>query len=550
MKIKDNLKIILLAVLLLLTIIIIPKNKKQNLQTTYISSNKNEVTLYSLNYEEKEKIIRGTQIKTNNEIITNNEKKYIKIIYNDNEYLIESEYIGEEIIKEKEIYVRTPLVLYENNEDSKIKDYIKKGEKLDIIGYDYIKKDGSVNMYNVTYNETSGYVYAKYVEQNKENAIKYYDNGYYETHKNRGNTLGGGSADTLDYYPYEKPTFKENPMPEEIRSLYINKEALKNIEPYIELAKKSNINAFVVDIKDNEAPAYKSEVMKELSITNYNNASMTIEEYQKQIKKIKENNFYVIGRITTFKDNYYATDNKTSAIYDSRTNSPYLHNGSYWPSAYSRDVWYFNIELAKEAVKQMGFNEIQFDYVRFPDRTNSVESFLDYKNKYNETKAEAIQRFVMYACDELHKLNVYVSIDVFAEAAHAYVTSYGQYFPAISNIADVISAMPYPDHFNKNQYGFQQPVWTTPYELLKHWGENYVNKRQEETTTKAIVRTWIQTYDTIREPFIIYDKEKISEQIKGLYDAKLTGGYMTWNSGSSLAKYESVSEAFKKNYKE
>lgn len=550
MKIKDNLKIILLAVLLLLTIIIIPKNKKQNLQTTYISSNKNEVTLYSLNYEEKEKIIRGTQIKTNNEIITNNEKKYIKIIYNDNEYLIESEYIGEEIIKEKEIYVRTPLVLYENNEDSKIKDYIKKGEKLDIIGYDYIKKDGSVNMYNVTYNETSGYVYAKYVEQNKENAIKYYDNGYYETHKNRGNTLGGGSADTLDYYPYEKPTFKENTMPEEIRSLYINKEALKNIEPYIELAKKSNINAFVVDIKDNEAPAYKSEVMKELSITNYNNASMTIEEYQKQIKKIKENNFYVIGRITTFKDNYYATDNKTSAIYDSRTNSPYLHNGSYWPSAYSRDVWYFNIELAKEAVKQMGFNEIQFDYVRFPDRTNSVESFLDYKNKYNETKAEAIQRFVMYACDELHKLNVYVSIDVFAEAAHAYVTSYGQYFPAISNIADVISAMPYPDHFNKNQYGFQQPVWTTPYELLKHWGENYVNKRQEETTTKAIVRTWIQTYDTIREPFIIYDKEKISEQIKGLYDAKLTGGYMTWNSGSSLAKYESVSEAFKKNYKE
>ena len=268
------------------------------------------------------------------------------------------------------------------------------------------------------------------------------------------------------------------------------------------------------------------------------------------IKKIKDNDFYVIGRITVFKDDYYAEDNNNETIFDTRTNTPYLHNGSYWPSAYSRNVWYFNVELAKEAIKEMGFNEIQFDYVRFPDRTSSVEEFLDYKNKYNETKAQAIQRFIMYACDEIHKLKAYVSIDVFAESAHSYVTSYGQYFPAISNIADVVSAMPYPDHFNKYQYGFTNPVWTTPYELLKYWGENYVQNRQKETTTPAKIRTWIQAYDTIKEPYIKYDSEKISEQIKGLYDAKLDNGFITWNSGSSLLKYNEIKEALSKNYKE
>ena len=170
------------------------------------------------------------------------------------------------------------------------------------------------------------------------------------------------------------------------------------------------------------------------------------------------------------------------------------------------------------------------------------------KNKYNEEKAQAIQGFLMYACDEIHKLGAYVSADVFDESAHNYVTGYGQYWGAISNIVDVISAMPYPDHFNAYEYGFKQVVWTVPYELLKFWGTNYVVKRQSEIPTPAIVRTWIQTYDTIRPPYIVYDASKISEQIKGLYDAGLTGGYMTWNAGSSLEKYRLVAPAFKGDY--
>lgn len=539
----------ILTILLILTFLTAcTKKQEKPIKENYLSSNTIQVKLYDMNYTEKKELPRGTKVQELEKVQNENET-YIKIKYEDQEYLVKEENLNEDIVQEKEIYVRTPSILYEN-EDGKILSQLKKGDKLEITGYDKLDVTGKVNMYKVKQDGIEGYVYEKYLNQNEQEALKNYDNGYYETHLSRNDTLGGGDAASLDYYPYEKPVFKDNPMPEEVNALYINAQSVKNIDEYIEIAKQTKINAFVVDIKDNTSPAYKSEVMKKLSPTNYENAILEIDEYKAAIKKIKDNNFYAIGRITTFKDDYYAIDNPTDTIYDKRSNEPFNHNDSYWPSAYSRNVWYFNVELAKEAVNTMGFNEIQFDYVRFPDRTSYLEQYLDYKNQYNETKAQALQQFVMYACDELHKLDVYVSIDVFAESAHQYVTAYGQYFPAISNIADVISPMPYPDHFNEHQYGIENVVWTVPYELIYIWANNYVNERQQETTTPAIVRTWIQTYDTIREPYITYDNTKVSDQIKGLYDAGIKTGYITWNSGSSIYKYKTLMEAFNRDYKE
>lgn len=539
----------ILTILLILTFLTAcTKKQEKPIKENYLSSNTIQVKLYDMNYTEIKELPRGTKVQELEKVQNENET-YIKIKYEDQEYLVKEENLNEDIVQEKEIYVRTPSILYEN-EDGKILSQLKKGDKLEITGYDKLDVTGKVNMYKVKHDGIEGYVYEKYLNQNEQEALKNYDNGYYEIHLSRNDTLGGGDAASLDYYPYEKPIFKDNPMPEEVNALYINAQSVKNIDEYIEIAKQTKINAFVVDIKDNTSPAYKSEVMKKLSPTNYSNAILETDEYKSAIKKIKDNNFYAIGRITTFKDDYYAIDNPTDTIYDKRSNEPFNHNDSYWPSAYSRNVWYFNVELAKEAVNTMGFNEIQFDYVRFPDRTSYLEQYLDYKNQYNETKAQALQQFVMYACDELHKLDVYVSIDVFAESAHQYVTAYGQYFPAISNIADVISPMPYPDHFNEHQYGIENVVWTVPYELIYIWANNYVNERQQETTTPAIVRTWIQTYDTIREPYITYDNTKVSDQIKGLYDAGIKTGYITWNSGSSIYKYKTLIEAFNRDYKE
>ena len=520
----------------------------------YIASDTLQVSLYDMNYNEIDKINRGVKVTILKDKIINNDQEYYKINYQNVDYYVLANNLTKEekdVVLEKEMYVRTSLTLYENLDSIKIKGLIKKGSKIEILDYDFLNEDGSVNMYKVKYNDDEGYVYEKYLVNDEEAALANYDEeGNYQIHKKRGDSWGGGDAANLDYYPYEKPKFENNVMPSEVRSLYMNAGVINNVDKYIDLAKKSGINAIVVDIKDNTSPAYPANAMKEYSPTNYDKAINSYDEYKNAIKKIKDAGLYAIGRITVFKDSYYSKDHPEDTIIDTATGNSYNHDGSYWPSAYNRDVWEFNVSLAIESVKEMGFNEIQFDYVRFPDRVGSLEDAgkISYNNTYKEDKAEAIQRFVMYACDEIHKYNAYVSIDVFGEAAHTYVTAYGQYWPAISNVADVISGMPYPDHFYKYEYGFETPVWTIPYDLLNLWGEDFVTKRQEEIPTPAIVRTWIQVYDTSKSPATHYDSSMVAKQISGLYDAGLTGGFMTWNGSSSLEKYNEVSSAFGKEY--
>ncbi len=517
------------------------------LEYRFLAANQKDLEVMDENNQNKT-LVRGMKV-----IAIETIEDKVQVQYQGKNYyvsvsnLVEKE---EDIVQEKNLFVRTSATLYEDSDTSKIKGFVKKGEEVEVIGYDTLLSDGSVSKYKVRYEDKEGYIRSKYLVSTKEDAIEVYDkDGTYKEHLKMGDNLGGGSAATLDYYPVEKESFENNVMPEETRTLYLNAGVLKNIDSYIAFAKENNINAFVVDIKDNTVPAYEAEAMKKYSKTNYEHAISTKEEYKKVIQKLKDNDFYVIGRITVFKDSYYVMDHPEDAIQNTKTNSPLKHNDSYWPSAYSRNVWEFNVELAKESIKDIGFHEIQFDYVRFPDRTRALEQSqtIDYNNIYKETKAEAIQSFIMYAADEIHDLGAYISVDVFGESAQNYVTAYGQYWPAISNVVDVISGMPYPDHFDPHQYGIKEVTWTVPYKLLTEWGE-YVVGKQELIPTPAKVRTWIQAYDTKKNPATVYDANKISEQIEALYDKGLTAGYMTWNSGSNLKKYEEIKEAFRKEY--
>lgn len=520
--------------------------EKEDLESYFLASDDYTVAVYDEDFNHVDDIIRGKEVQTSLETVDD----YTKIYIDEQLFLVKSDnlVIDNNVVLEKEKYVRSSVTVYEDASSIKISGMIPKGSLVEIMGYNKLNSDGSVEKYQIRYNDLTGYIYGKYTVNSEEEANKMYDNGYLQTHLKRTDRFGGGSGDNLDYYPYPKASFEDNVMPDEVRSFYINVGALSNIDAYITLAKESNINAFVVDIKENTVPGYESEVLKEYSPTNYEHAVYSVSEYKTYIDKIKDAGIYLIGRISTFKDGYYVTDHPEHAIVD-KENNPYKYNNSYWPTAYNRKVWEYNVALAIEAVEEFGFNEIQFDYVRFPDRTYSLEKSgaINLNNTYNETKAQAIQSFLMYACDEIHKVNAYVSADVFGESANSYVTGYGQYWAAISNIVDVISAMPYPDHFNSHDYGIEEYVWEVPYKLLKYWGASVV-VRQQETTTPAIVRTWIQAYNTIRSPYVVYDADKISEQIEGLYENGLTGGYMTWNSASSLSKYREISSAFKKVY--
>ena len=542
---------LLIVLLIIFLVFLFKDNFNVIVATNYIASSDLTAQLYDENFKESIKLPRGTKVTVYEKEYVKDDKQYTKIQYNNEFYMINVDNVVDNkknIIKEKELYVRTNLTLYKDGESSKILSFIKKGEKLDITGYYDLNDDGTVTKYKIKYNDLEGYVYSKYLVKTLEESKKTYDEEIQNFMANMGDWLGGGNAASLDYYPCEKPKFKDNVMPDEVRAIYINGGVVSNIDSYIEFAKESNINAFVIDIKDNTSPSYNSPVLKEYSPTNYEHAINDYEAYKGYVKKAKDAGIYVIGRITTFKDSYFVNDHPEVAIKDSSGNL-FNHNGSYWPTVYNRYVWEFNVELAKEAVKEIGFNEIQFDYVRFPDRTTGLENSgaINLSNTYAESKASALQAFLMYACDEIHNVGAYVSVDVFGESASSYVTAYGQFWPAISNIVDVISGMPYPDHFNAHEYGISEVVWTVPYTLLNYWSKSVVEK-QSVIKTPAIVRTWIQVYNATKDPYVVYDSTMVNYEIQALYDNGLNGGYMTWNGVSNLEKYYFVSDAFRKEH--
>lgn len=554
-KRKIKIKRVLLAAFILIIllggiILLINKGKKLviNKNTMYLASYTNIVKIYILdeedNLKEEKELNRGTKVTSYNESIEKEEKKYTKIEYEKNNYYVDSKSLVKDIkdsVLEKEKYVRTSVTVYENEQDSKIASFIKKGNKLDVIGHDKLLEDGNVNMYKIKYDSIEGWVYAKYLVNDEESALaNYNENSVYDTHKDRkykGRELYGGKASTLDYYPYERVEFEDNKLLKNAKSMYLNAGTIGSIDSYLKIAKENGVNAIVVDIKDG-ALAYSSDVAKEISPTAYNTAINDNDTYKAAIDKIKDAGIYAIGRIVVFNDVHYGKDHPEDCI--SSTASSRL-----WPSAYSRGAWYYNVELAKEAVEKMGFNEIQFDYVRFPeDAYNmSIKGNTDFKNKYDEEKAEAVQNFLFYATDQIHKVGAYLSVDVFGECSGEYVTAYGQYWPAISNIVDAISSMPYTDHFGRTI-----DTWTNAYQTVYNWAKGAAT-RQTEIPTPAVARTWITAYDTpYWKPTVVYGASKIEDQVRALYDAGLDGGFITWNSASSLAKYEQIKSAFAKNY--
>ena len=552
-KIKVGRLLIAILILVIIGLLIFFLTKKSSdiiihKKNMYLASDNNEVVLYSYdennNLKEDKKVVRGKKVTCYDNVIDEDDTKYNKIKYEDNVYHVNSGNLvsdANEVVLESSRFIRTSSTVYENDKDTKISSFIKKGNEVSIVGYDYLNDDGSVNMYKIEKDDISGYVYAKYLVSSSDEAnMNYNENSVYDTHKDRkypGRELHGGSAATLDYYPYEKVEFKDNPLMKNAKAMYLNAATISSIDSYLKIAKENGVNTIVVDIKDG-ALAYSSEVAKEVSPTAYATAINDNSVYKSAIDKIKEAGIYAIGRIVVFNDVHYGKDHPEDCISSSASSR-------LWPSAYSRGAWEYNVNLAIEGAKEMGFNEIQFDYVRFPeDAYNmSISGNSDFKNKYDEEKAEAVQNFLFYATDQLHKEGIYLSVDVFGECSGEYVTAYGQYWPAISNIVDAISSMPYTDHFGRGV-----DTWSNPYQTISNWARGAAS-RQKEIPTPAVARTWITAYDTpYWNPKVIYNASKIEDQVRALYDNGLDGGFITWNSASSLDKYEQIKGAFAKNY--
>lgn len=512
-------------------------------ESFYVGSDNTSAILYDFEYNETSSVIRGNKIdKYINYEKDPNNMEYSKVKYNDVDYLIKDNNLVkdyESVVFEKELFIKTSLNMYNDFDSLKLGSLIKKGETVSVIGFDELI-NGEVSNYKITYKDNTGSISGDWLVKSKEIASTYYNN---ESHKGIRSYSDSNAAEYLYYGDYQKGDFTDNVMPKTVYSLYLSgsSDHIGHVDEYIKFAKETKINAFVIDIIDDGTISYPAKSMSIYSPSAAKHALNSYDNFKAAIKKLNDAGFYTIARITAFKDTYFAKDHPEECI--ARNGSPYYHQSAYWPSAYSRLDWEYKVALGIEVIDDLGFNEVQYDYCRFPD---SISVSVDYKNKYGETKAEAIQKFLIYATENIHKHHGYVSCDVFGETSRGYVTQYGQYWPAMSNIADVISAMPYTDH-----YGRDTDTWTNPKGIITTFAKEAYNM-QQKTNSKAIVRTWITAYNT---PWwnatVSYNADKIEQQIRALYDNGLTGGYMTWIAytyENRIKKFNAQKAAYSKEY--
>jgi hypothetical protein len=341
--------------------------------------------------------------------------------------------------------------------------------------------------------------------------------------------LLGPGYDDIDFSPQIKGDYESNPRIT-TNGIYLTAYSAgsSRVDALLELADKTRINAFVINMKDdNGSMLVETETAARLNPSA--NKSVPVKDIDALMKKLKEHDIYTIARIVCFVDPKYVREHPESGVVYKDSGAPlYFKNNVQWSRAYDRELWEYIVGVAKDAA-EAGFNEIQFDYVRFPTSNGGKkDSYLDYKNKLGESKPLAVQNFLKYAREELDPYEVYISADVFGLVGSVGDDmGIGQYWEAISNVVDYISPMMYPSHYGPGVYGLSVPD-AFPYETIYRCTKDSVMKNKN-IETPAIVRPWIQDFTaTYVDGHIRYGADQISAQIKGLNDNGV-GGFMLWN---------------------
>ncbi|MDO4466247.1 MAG: putative glycoside hydrolase [Bacillota bacterium] len=437
----------------------------------------------------------------------------------------------EEVVECDYVYPRRLANLQKEKDGPLEEQVVRKGDKVKVIGTDVVdfnEETGILDYYEVEIDGENYFLRGDYCESSaKAAAVNYAEDITYSTFWDE--YFGEGYSEDayisqVDYKPTPKVNYESNPMPEQVDVMHVNLfQFIEDKDYYMGLKDRSGINAFALEVKDDYGFFYYDSAVPKNYLKEpqkaLNTSQISRKGFKNLIQEFQDAGYYMIGRIVTFKDLTFASQNPEAAITDKKTGELFLHNDEYWPSAYSRKAWMYNVDVAKE-LADLGFNEIQFDYVRFPDGTVTelLDGHIDLKNKYEESKAAALQGFLMYAKEELKKYEVYVAADVFAWPVVAGDDQdTGQFFPAIANVVDVIDPMPYMDHFAPGAMGFDEP--TEEPGPVMYTFSTIVKQELSHLKTPAIYRTWIQGYDM--EP------KGVRDQIEAINEAGFKG-YMVW----------------------
>jgi hypothetical protein len=319
------------------------------------------------------------------------------------------------------------------------------------------------------------------------------------------------------------------PRPEVLRGLYVNRWAAlgKKIIQLIDVAKTTEVNALVIDVKDDRGfVLYKSRVPLANQIGADTTRPMSQARLRALLDTMTAHRIYPIARIVVAKDPLLAHARLEWAIKRKTDLEPWLDkNGNPWLDPHQPGVWQYAADLAKEAY-DLGFSEVQFDYVRFPDEKRLVSETV-YPLSHGRLRAQVIRDQLGFLYTKLHQSSIPMTIDVFGlTATDTTDMGIGQKWENFVDRADVVLPMVYPSHFAPGTYKLGNPN-AHPYATIDHALKD-MKRRSAGIAGAAKIVPWYQDF-TLGPPH--YNAEQVRAQMKAGYDNGFQS-WILWNPGS------------------
>ncbi len=326
---------------------------------------------------------------------------------------------------------------------------------------------------------------------------------------------------TISSYPPRNPV--------KVKGIYVSAYVAGTgdmMDKIIEEIDRTELNAVVIDVKDDQGRI--TYAMDSPTVDDIGACQVFIQDMPALMAKLKEHGIYTIARVVAFRDPYLAEQKPEWSLHVADGRIYRDNKGLAWVNPYKREVWDYLVEVGKKA-GETGFDEIQFDYIRFAvDRTMNDVVF-DDADTQGRDKTQAITEFISYAHDELAKEGLFVSADVFGTIMRSEedAAAVGQEYEDMAEQLDYICPMIYPSHYGPGNFGIEYPD-TQPYDTIL----NALNGSREllaasakEDAPQAVVRPWLQDFTaSYLEHYIKYGDEQVRQQIQAVYDA----GYDEW----------------------
>lgn len=325
--------------------------------------------------------------------------------------------------------------------------------------------------------------------------------------------------------------------PVKVKGIYISAYVAGNetmIDNIIKQIDETQLNAVVIDFKNDDgritAPI-DSEKFRETGA-----CKAYIPDMKALIQKLKEHDIYTIARIVAFRDPWLAEKKPEWSLKKSDGSLYRDKQGLAWINPYKEEVWDYLVEAGIRAA-EAGFDEVQFDYIRFATDSTIRQVVYDEKDIKGRSKTDVITEFTQYAYDRLVPHRVFVSADVFGAIIGSVedAEAVGQIYVDMAKNLDYICPMIYPSHYGDGNFGLDHPD-KYPYKTIM----GALQKSREELSScpegerLATVRPWLQDFTaTYLKHHIKYGDEEIREQIRAVHDA----GYEEWILWNASNKY-------------